>query len=142
MTFSLQISHDFLAYFRILFHKRHHSYGKQLLRFVKYTIVTLLIDPTTFYILIIYEKVLYLCKNWLSKSENDRRTPTTFWNTLYEKPRMNVSIYATRRQVSSKFIFILQITQLCFLVIMLIHFRQLSNHNIFFRTFNFLNGDS
>ena len=32
-----------------------------------------------------------------SQSENDGSTKTTFWNELYGKPRMNVSIFATRR---------------------------------------------
>ena len=35
------------------------------------------------------------------------RNQTTFWNELYEKPRMNISIFAAGRQVCSKYIFII-----------------------------------
>ena len=49
-----------------------------------------------------------------SQSQNDGSTRMTFWNKLYEKPRMNVSIFATRHQVSSKFLFIILISQICF----------------------------
>ena len=42
-----------------------------------------------------------------SYSDNVGSTRTTFWNELYEKPRVDVLIFAARRKVSGKFIFII-----------------------------------